>query len=125
MNTIDPIRIYQVNGEVCPLKSAFAVVGVSTNTSLIAALTGRRIRVMGAFISSQGAAVSTFSFKNGSGGTVLFGATAPSNAVATPNIFLPVNESGYVETDTGVGLFCDVATTAAAITVFYIDYIPV
>ncbi len=122
---IDPIRVYEINGEVCPLKSAFAVVGVSTNTSLIAGITGRRIRVMGAFISSQGAAVSTFSLKNGSGGSVLFGATAPSNAVATPNIFLPINDSGYVETSTGTGLFSDVATTAAAITIFYVDYIPV
>lgn len=121
---IDPTRYFQVKGEVCQMMSAFLSASVANDQTVITAVSGKRIRVMGLQMVSGGAGISTTSLKNGSGGTFLASVTAPANTSATPNVFWPIAESGYFETDTGVGLFIDVGTTACNVTILYLTYTP-
>ena len=117
----DPVRIYEVSGEVCKLQCKAVSIAVGNNATVIAGITGRIIRVMGWLAQGDGG-VSKITLKNVSGGATLFGPiTVPSSA--TPSQFsLGVTNPGYFETTSGVGLFADIVTTAAIINVFYIDY---
>jgi hypothetical protein len=117
----DPIRIYEINGEVCKLECKAVSVVVSSNATVIAAITGRKIRVMGFVIQGDGG-VSKITFKDGSGGATLFGPITVSSSATPSQLAIGIVNSGYFETSSGVGLFADVVTTAANMNVFYIDY---
>lgn len=98
-------------------------VGIGNNTQLIAASVGYRHRVMG-WIAQGAGGVSAFTLKSNSGGTVIFPPmNIPSGAAGLDNK-LPIVEGGYMETSTGHGLFCDVATTNLYLCLFYITYVP-
>jgi hypothetical protein len=118
----DPVRIFQVNGEVCKLLSAFQVVPVAGNNTLVAAVAGKVIRVMGWNAQSNGA-VGSINFKDGSGGTTLHAVNTPANTAGDSDK-QPIVECGYFETSSGVGLFGDCGTTAQLLTIFYITYTP-
>jgi len=121
---IDPLRVFQVNGEVCPLLCTPVTLAAANAQTVITAVTGKRIRVMGFDAQSTTAANAALNFDSGSGGTLIWG---PMNLpLSTDGRFLekPVIESGYFETVTGVGLFADVATTGAFVNVYYITYTP-
>ena len=128
MMTIDPVRMYEVarsgSGEVCQLESKGVAPGVANNTQLIAAVTGKKIRVMGIQAQSQGAAAGAFQLKSNSGGATLTPAmyTPPNTNGAWYQ--LPVINSGYMETATGHGLFVDVTTTGQSMLISYIVYTP-
>lgn len=123
---ISPPQIYEVNSEVTPVKTAVVTAAVALNQSIIAAITGKRIRVMGLLgFGNATSNVSQIVFKNGTGGSLLTnGIILDNRTVSTKSPVLPVINSGYFETDTGVGLFADVYDVAAAVTVFYIEYKP-
>lgn len=98
-------------------------VGVGVNTQLVAATTGFRVRVFG--WQAQGAGgVSVFSLKSNSGGTLIFPPMTIPTGVAGLIDRLPICESGYMETSTGHGLFCDVATSNLYLSLFYLIYAP-
>lgn len=119
----DPTRIYEIRGEVCKLKTAAVSVAVGNNETVIAAITGRAIRVMGFTIQGDGG-VSKVTFKNGSGGAALFGPITAASSTTPDQFIVPIVASGYFETSSGTGLFADISTTAANINVFYLDYAP-
>ena len=99
-------------------------VGVGNNTQLVAAVAGYRIRVFG--WQAQGAGgVSVFSLKSNSAGTIIFPPMTIPNGVAGLIDRLPIVESGYMETSTGHGLFCDIATTNMYLQLSYISYVPI
>ena len=121
----DPIRTYEVQGQMCPLLSAQASHTAGTNKSLITAITGKKIRVMGAKIQSA-AAQGTYSFKSASAGTVLSPAfSAPASTLPPEDWPIqPQGGPGYIETNSGEGLFVDVGTNTVNFLIFYIAYKP-
>ncbi len=121
---INPLKVYEVSGEVCPLLCARLAATVANNQQVIAAVSGKRHRIMGWLIQSNGAGTSTFIFRSASGGTALFGPHLILANTAGVIDHLPIVDTGYHETNTGDGLFIDVTTTAATIQVFYITYTP-
>lgn len=123
MLIVDPIRKYmnskEGSGEVCPVQSMPVLLTVGVDRQIIAAVSSKKIRVMGWIFNSDAAGVSRIAFKNGSGGSFL--AVDYSSDILPPTK-QDLVDSGYFETSTGVGLYCDLATTDAYVTVFYITY---
>jgi hypothetical protein len=119
---IDPTKVFEINGEVCPVKSKYVGFAPGANQTAIAAVTGKRLRVMGFFSTTSAAGNPTLALLNGSGGTVLFAATLQANTVRPTE--LPLVESGYFETSTGVGLFATTTTANLDLTLFYVEYTP-
>jgi len=64
------------------------------NNTLVAAVTGKKIRVLAAFFTMTGSAV-TIRFEDGAGGTALTGQMGPT---AGQTIVLPFNSVGWFET---------------------------
>jgi len=124
MIIVDPVRKFLVKEQVCQLTNYYLSASVANNQQVVAAVSGKRIRVMGLWGISGGAGISSCTLKSASGGTALQSFTLPANTSAQPNVQMPVVDSGYYETVTGEGLFLDVATTAALINVQVIIYTP-
>jgi hypothetical protein len=124
MKIVDPIRKFVIskNGsqEVVTILCATANHTVGSDRTVVAAVTGKRIRVMG-FSCYNGSSASTYNFKSNSGGTVIF---RGSKSINTTVDLLPITETGYFETSTGHGLFLDVGTAAVDLNVYYITYTP-
>lgn len=121
--TVDPVRRFVVNGEVCKLKSVVFEAAVASNQQVIAAVTGKRIRVMGYSAQSDTTTQGSFLLTDGSGGRYMFGPYFAPPTTAEP-LQVPVIDSGYDETSTGVGLFVGVGTAAVNLNVYYIEYTP-
>jgi hypothetical protein len=120
---VDPTRIFEVNGQVCPLLTYSATVPVSTNTQLVAAVTGKRIRVMGYALQTNDASlIGVIEFLDGSGGARKDAVYAPVRGQQREK--LPIVDSGYFETTTATGLFANVSVASVFATVFYIVYTP-
>jgi hypothetical protein len=66
----------------------------SGNNTLVAAVTGKKIRVLALFVTMTGTAV-TIRFEDGAGGTALTGQMGPT---AGQTIVLPFNPVGWFET---------------------------
>lgn len=124
MIIVDPIRkfVNVRNGaqEVCTVLCAAANHTVGSDRTVVTAVTGKRIRVMGWSIYT-GSNASGYNFKSNSGGTIIFRGSKSLNTIVD---FAPINETGYFETSTGHGLFVDIATAAADINIYYITYTP-
>lgn len=81
-------------------RNAFDTIAASTNNSLlIAAATGKRIRVLSLQISC-GATPSTVQFKSASGGTAI-------SPVYQNSISGPYTKNGWFQTNAGEGLYVD------------------
>ncbi len=76
----------------------FAKIDHNTNgdNTIVAASSGRRIRVLALFLVSGGA--TTVRFESGAGGTAL---TGQMDLVAQSTVVLPFNPSGWFETAAG------------------------
>lgn len=121
---IDPTKIFQVNGVASILMSAQLQGIVASDQQVVAAISGKRIRLMGWLAQSQAATPGSFLFKNGSGGG---GFMAPQFAPQNTNGLVdrqPITNSGYFETTTGIGLYVDIVAQPVNVTVFYIIYTP-
>jgi len=122
--SIDPIRQYMINGQVSTVTQAFITGTVANNQVVIAAITGKRIRVMCVHLQGTGGAIGAVLFKSASGGTSLSPSYwAPANTNAAQFI-LPMTDTGYFETNTGEGLYVDIASAGVYVNVFYITYTP-
>ncbi len=107
---------------VLPVKSVNLGLSTGNDQTVIAAVTGKRIRVMGYKIQSAASTAGAYAFKSGSGGTVVDGGYTPVIG-GMPLVMIPW-DAGYFETDTGVGLFADIVTHGASVQVYYIEYTP-
>ena len=76
------------------VKRAVIDAATSGNNTLVAAVTGKKIRVLAAFFTMTGTAV-TIRFEDGAGGTALTGQMGPT---AGQTIVLPFNPVGWFET---------------------------
>lgn len=121
---VDPTRYFEVNGEKCKLLCAPLVLSVANDQQLIAAVTGKIIRVMGMILQCSSATVGNITFENGSGGSDLFGPLNIPPSTAGDTFQLPIFESGYFETSSGTGLYGDVVTGGILASLFYITYTP-
>lgn len=128
MLIVDPTRLYEINAagsgaQVCPVLSAHLEAAAVFNQTLIAAVTGQRIRVMGWTCGSTTATAGGFALKNGPAGARFHAQFAPANT-ALPFV-MPIADSGYFETSTSTALGLDVGGGSNInITIFYITYTP-
>lgn len=123
---VDPIRKYAIasqNGQICTLAPAFKSLTVGNDRIVIAAIAGKRFRLMGWQAVSQTATVGSFNLHSASGSAALIVASAPAIGSGN-NDRLPIVDSGYLETNTGEGLYSDCFTGDIFLTVFYISYVP-
>ena len=79
-----------------PLLPKFAIIdaAASNNNTLVAAVTGKKIRVLALFVTMTGTAV-TIRFESGADGTALTGQMGPT---AGQTIVLPFSPVGWFET---------------------------
>ena len=77
----------------------------SGDNTLVAAVTGKKIRVLAAFFTMTGSAV-TIRFEDGAGGTALTGQMGPT---AGQTIVLPFNPVGWFETSAATLLNLDLS----------------
>lgn len=124
LNVANPLRYFNVNGEACPLECAYLAAGVAANQQVVAARSGKKIRIMGWKMQSSTGAVGAFTFISNSGGAQLHATLSPPPTTNGDSDFLPICETGYMETSTGHGLFVTVATAAVSVNVFFIAYTP-
>lgn len=104
----------------CEIKSVvFNGVASTANQIAIAAVTGKRIRVISGNMFSAGIASDVYIASPS--GTAVGGAQIPANTVATPNVELEFNPAGHYESAVGEALRVSVA--AAVIVVFFFRYI--
>lgn len=119
---INPLKLYENSFGTLPVLNKFSGLGVGANYTIVAAVTGYRVRVMGLIAQSNNAAQGTLQLLDGSGGTPLYSYVQPTNA--QPPEKLPLDPAGYFETSTGVGLFATILTQAIVCNVSYILYKP-
>lgn len=81
------------------------------NLSVVAAVTGKRIRVYAFMLTIGGtASIATANFADGSGGTSLSGSMTTGAAATASNVYcMPEISSGYFVTTAATGLFLTVA----------------
>jgi hypothetical protein len=120
---IAPGHMFQnPDGSLCPIKQKFLLLTASsTNTELVAAVTGKCIRMLSAIVVGDGAA--TFvRFKNGTSGAGLY-LTIPANTTAEPNVVLDLNPMGWIETDAATALDIDCGDPRCRVSIKYIEFI--
>jgi hypothetical protein len=119
---ISPPQVYEVKGEVTKVLCSTNAYGTGNNQSIVTAVSGKIIRVMG--FTSSGTTVHSIGLKSNSGGTVLYAHYADTTIDGIPYL-LPITDSGYFETTVSHGLFADITSANAVnLNVFYITYTP-
>lgn len=118
----DPIRSFEVQGQVCKLLAQQVGMAVGNNQQIVAASSGYTHRIMGWIAESAGAGVSTFNFKSNSGGTWMIGTMTVPAVGTMPPWQVPIVAAGYAEASSGHGIFTDIGTTGINLTLFYISY---
>lgn len=119
---VDPIRIFEIKGEVCTLTSTQGNYAAGSS-AMVAGVSGKRHRIMGWKLGGSAVGFPTVSFIS-SGATVITPAFVVPNNAAGLTDFLPIVESGYGETLTGEGLSIVVGVANVNALVFYITYTP-
>jgi hypothetical protein len=109
---VSPIKTVVLNG-----------LAVGGSVSLVAAVTGKHILVVGGTVVSNGA-YTQINFQNGSGGASLRIIAVPANTVATPNVPIVPTPYDTIQPDVGVGLFANNSAVIALLTINYIEYTP-
>lgn len=122
MEIIDPTKIYMVNGEVTKVSPAPFTIAAGATATLVAAISGYRIRVMAFFLQSTTGVQGGILFKS-SGGTSLLTPIICPPSTAAP-FLLPLTNSGYFETLTGEALQAMATTSDVYVNAFYTTYKP-
>lgn len=120
---IDAVRRFEVGGQVCTVATAVLQLDPGANQVAVAAVSGKRVRIMGLVGQSNTTTLSQCGFHDGSGGSYLL----PDfyYPINTADIFvLPFIDSGYCETSTGTGLYITVQTAAIKMALQYILWTP-
>jgi hypothetical protein len=114
-----------VNGLRIPIKKAIVSAAAgTTNNVVIAAVTGRSLRVLSMLLYTSGAQ-SAATFKNGSGGSNVFDFYVRAQASVPSFDLFPPTELGWFETTVGVGLYLDAGAPAGVYgTCRYIEFTP-
>lgn len=86
-----------------------AIVAAATDNTLVAAVTGKKIRVLALFLVASGGA-NNARFESGTGGTAL---TGVMNLAANGQLSLPYNAAGHFETAAGALLNLELSAATA------------
>lgn len=114
---------YDKNGP-CEILHLLSNVPVANDQALIAAVTGKRSRVIGGNIYSNAAATGLV-FKSATAATEPRCAFhIPANTVATPNVFLPWNPYGYFQSNVGGLIYTDNSAVVAITSLIYFYWSP-
>ena len=118
-----PATIFQDSDQkvIDPLDLFKQLTGGGANQEILAAITGKKIRVLEMVVSS-GSTASVLSIKSASAGTILRLFQIPAITQGDPNVVLPYDADGHFDTIVGQGLFADVA--AGPNVNFSMRYIP-
>lgn len=121
--TIDPIRIFEIKGQIYTVLTNSAVLTAGLNQVIVANTSGYKVRVMGWGAQGvSGAVTGYYRFKDGSGGSIFFNYLgAPLVASGFVDKF-PIENCGYMETTAGNGLYADSTTADVTVLVHYILY---
>ncbi len=121
MIVVDPIRKFEIQGQVYTLQASITELAVGSDKVILSAVAATVIRVMGWLVSSDAASETAFRMKNGAGGGFLM-STSYGPMKTLPPFHLPVIDSGYFQAASNTALCADVATATCLITVFYLRY---
>jgi hypothetical protein len=110
--------------EVCAIKYVTFTSAPASNLSIIAAVTGKKIRVVQMFGQSSDAAIGAVRFESPAGTTIVNSIWLPLATTAGQLFLLPHNESGWFESATGEAIVADIATDDVNVTLGYIEYTP-
>lgn len=122
---LSPSYIFKdTNGGPIEIKTKYIqILSSDTNRSVIAAVTGKRLRILSITGYSQdAAAVGYVLLKDGSGGTSLVLLKLDPAAPANPMLILDLDALGWLDTSAGVGLFADGAGQNCILNLRYIEY---
>jgi hypothetical protein len=111
------------DGVVVPVKDVSVVlIAATANQAVIAAVSGKEIRILSGCIVSAGAVTSAL-FKSASGGTTKTAYIVPPNTAAavSGNVILEPNLFGWFRTTAGEGLFCDTGAVGVRVSLNYIE----
>ena len=121
---IDCIRYIEINGTVCTVLTSAVTMTVGANRTVVTGVSAKRIRVIGWIANSTNATAGSWGLRSASGGTVImYGVPFPGLGGGFPDR-QPMYKTGYMETNTGEGLFADVATADMNLCLFYVVYTP-
>lgn len=120
---VNPIAKYEFPSGVSKILAATGAFTAGSDRQVVAAVTGKRHRIMGWIAQTAGATAGSVTMKDSTGGTGMVGPFfAPINTL--PPWSQPIEDSGYYETTTSGGIFVDIATATVNLTVFYVTYTP-
>ncbi len=115
------------NGEtvdgVCPVINKVLTITVGTNREVVAAVSGKRIRVVGGRLTSTGA-FTRVEYKSASAGTFKSVYSVPANTVDRPNVPHCILPGDEFETATGEGLYADNSAVDAICSISYYTFTP-
>lgn len=109
---------------VVPILTAPVNLPVGNNRTVVLAVTGKKIKILGWEAQSVAGTAGSLLLKDASGGsTIIQTRFVP---IATNGLVdrQPIFEGGYGETTAGNGLYADVATADINMTLYYIAYQP-
>jgi hypothetical protein len=106
-----PIEVKSVSG---------ALLASTANQSLIAAVTGKRLRVLSIIVNSAGA-TTVISLKNGSGGAIIMSFNVPASTNGENAVF-DIDPIGWCDTAAGVALVADLGGAICGYSIRYIEY---
>lgn len=124
--SFDPTRIIMIQNQVCRIESAFASPAGSANSSLVAAVTGSVISVMGWRVQSQTSTAGFWKFRDDSAGSFLtpFFVAPTTTSCLTDHVEIGDTILG-IETTVSKPLYVNVdSPSAIVILVWYITYNP-
>jgi len=124
MQTLSPYSHYFSNDDgAIPVKYLYDTQAAGGNKTTIAAVTGKRIKVLSMVAQTTTGSRGTLEFYSANtGGTKLYSFTKAAN---TENPFtLPENSMGYFETNTGEALIAAAVTNDQSWLISYIIYTP-
>lgn len=99
-------------------KRASVSAAVGTDSSIVASVTSKRIRVLAVVLSSSGSATIVFNSKPAGAGSAI---SSTINLAANSPVVLPPEVFGWFETNSGEGLSATVGTTAVGVHILYAE----
>lgn len=117
------VRAVAGASEVLPVQYISDSQAAAGNKTTVAAVTGKRIKVIGMQAQSVAALGQLTFFSASTAGLLLWNGYLPDGAVCQP-LVLPINPLGYFETVTGEALIARAITSTQVWNLQYITYTP-
>lgn len=110
-----------VDASVLTVKRAFGSIAVGTDTSVIAAVASKKLRVLAVVLTAAGPATIVFNTKPGGAGTAISATFNLATGTGANTLILPPEVCGWFETFSGEGLSATVVTNAVNVHILYAE----